>query len=102
VLLIDIPTKGLFCGYSKKDDEMERCVSVIHEKGNIYRYQEKLLVKESGGGESTYLDEFKIRYWPSECVKKVLTEIGFEFEDDLSNIFAGAGSYYWLMKKPES
>jgi hypothetical protein len=58
-------------------------------------------VKEPGGDESTYSDEFKIRYWPSEHVSKILVTTGFILETDLTAHFAGTGSSYWIMKKAE-
>jgi ubiquinone/menaquinone biosynthesis C-methylase UbiE len=102
MLLIDIPTKTIFQNFLKKDNVIERFVRVIEENGDIYRYQEKLNVIESSGNRSTYSDEFKIRYWSPEYVKKVLEEIGFVLEDDLSNYFSGTGSHYWVMKKAEN
>ena len=101
LLLIDIPSKMIFQNYSRKNDLIERFVSVIAENGNIYRYQEKLKVRGTSGDESIYSDEFKIRYWLSEYVSKILATTGFVLEDDLSNDFSGTGSHYWIMKKAE-
>ena len=101
MLLIDIPSRTIFQNYSRKDDLIERFVSVIEENGDIYRYQEELKVKGPVGNESTYSDEFKIRYWPSEYVNKILADIGFTLEADLTDHFSGTGSHYWIMKKAE-
>jgi SAM-dependent methyltransferase len=75
MLLIDIPTKTIFNNFSKEDNVIERFVRVIEENGGIYRYQEKLNVIGSSGDRSTYSDEFKIRYWPPEYVRKVLRKL---------------------------
>lgn len=101
LLLIDIPFRTTFQNYSRKDDLIERCVSVIKENEDIYRYQEELKVKGPGGDESTYSDEFKIRYWPSEYVRNTLMTTGFDLEADLTDHFSGAGAHYWIMKKAE-
>ena len=101
MLLIDIPTKTIFQNFLKKDNVIERFVCVIEENGDIYRYQEKLNVIGSSGDRSTYSDEFKIRYWPPEYMRKVLKETGFVIEADLSDYFSGTGSHYWIMKKAE-
>lgn len=100
-LLIDIPTRTIFQNYSSKDDLIERRVSVIAEKDNIYRYREELKVKESSGDESEYSDEFSIRYWPYEYVYNTLAVTGFILEADLTEQFSGTGSRYLIMKKAE-
>lgn len=61
MLLIDIPSKVLFKSYSRKDDSLERIVSVTQSDDNIYDYREMLKLKGSSGDESTYSDAFKIR-----------------------------------------
>ncbi|MBC8236555.1 class I SAM-dependent methyltransferase [bacterium] len=101
MLLIDIPSRMIFQSYSRKDDLLERFVSVTEKNKDIYHYQEKLKVREPSGNESTYLDEFKIRYWPSEYVSDILATIGFTLEADLTDHFSGTGSHYWIMKKAE-
>lgn len=101
MLLIDIPSRTIFQNYSRKDDLIERFVSVIEENGDIYRYQEELKVKRPVGDESTFSDEFKIRYWPSEYVSNTLVTTGFILEADLTDHFSGTGSHYWVMKKAE-
>lgn len=100
-LLIDIPSRTIFQDYSSKDDLIERCVSVIPDNDDVYRYQEKLNVKGPNGDESEYSDEFNIRYWPSEYVYDTLLAIGFIREADMTDCFSGAGSRYWIMKKVE-
>lgn len=101
MLLIDIPSRMIFQSYSRKDDVHQRFVSVTEENEDIYRYQEELTVRESSGKESTYSDEFKIRYWPSDYVSNILVTIGFALEADLTDHFSGTGSHYWIMKKAE-
>ena len=101
LLLVDVPSRTIFQNHSRKDDLIERFVSVIQENEDIYRYQEKLKVKGHTGGESTYSDEFKIRYWSSEYVSNILRTTGFIPEADLTNHFSGTGSHYWIMKKAD-
>lgn len=101
LLLIDVPSRTIFQNYSKKDDLIERCVSVIKQNEDIYLYQEKLKVRELNGNETTYSDEFKIRYWTLEYVRDTLMTIGFTLESDLTDHFSGTGSHYWIMKKTE-
>lgn len=91
MLLIDIPSRTIFQSYSRKDDLLDRFVSVTEENDDIYHYQEKLIVREPSGSESTYSDEFKIRYWPSEYVSDILAGIGFTLEADLTDHFSGTG-----------
>ena len=97
-LLIDIPSKSIFQSYSRVDDLIERFVSVTEENEDIYCYQEELTVK-GPDDESTYFDEFYIRYWPSDFVSTILSKTGFTLEADLTTHFSGAGSRYWIMKK---
>lgn len=101
LLLIDIPSKMIFQNFSKMDDLIKRFVSVIKEDGDIYRYQEELKVRGANGNYSTYSDDFKIRYWPSDYVRHILAITGFNLEDDLSDDFSCFGSSYLLMKKTE-
>jgi hypothetical protein len=98
-LLIDIPSRKIFQSYSIKHDQLERVVSVTEENEDIYRYKENLIVMGQSGEESTYSDEFKIRYWPSEYVSNIMVTIGFTLEADLTDHFYGTGSHYWIMKK---
>jgi len=101
MLLIDIPSRALFQSYSRKDHFIERTVLIIEQPDNIFIYSENLKVRQSNGDESSYSDEFHIRYWPTEIVRKVLEDVGFVTDADLSNHFAGTGAHYWLMKKAE-
>ena len=97
MLLIDIPSRTIFQNYSRKDELIERVVSVIQDSGDIYNYHETLKVKGANGDESTYTDEFKIRYWPPEYVLNNLEATGFVFEADLTEYFSGTGSHYWII-----
>jgi len=101
ILLIDIPSKAIFQGYSRCDHLIERSVSVVNQTGDIFIYQEDLKVKQLNGDEVKYSDTFQIRYWPTEKVTEVLAESGFVLEADLSGYFSGAGSHYYIMKKAE-
>lgn len=91
----------IFKSYSRKDDLLERFVTVAKKNEDIDHYQEKIKVKNPSGNESTYSDEFKIRYSPSDYVNIILLGVGFSLEADLTDHFSGAGSHYWIMKKTE-
>lgn len=99
ILLIDIPTKALFQGYSRTDQFIERSVSVAHRTGDTYSYRERLTVKEPSKEDLKYEDNFLIRYWRQEQVMCVFQASGFVLETDVSDHFAGAGSSYLLLKK---
>lgn len=100
-LLIDVPSWGIFHGYSRKDDMIERDVSVVARSGDVFSYREELKVRRSNGDESTYTDAFDVRYWPPATVRRALEQAGFVLEEDLSHPFAFTGSHYWWMKKTE-
>jgi SAM-dependent methyltransferase len=101
ILIIDIPYKAIFRGYSRRDPMIERTVSVIKQADNIFNYRENLVVKRENGEASEYQDEFLIRYWPQEQVMETLKDRGFVQEKDLSDNFSGTGSNYYIMKKAE-
>lgn len=104
ILFIDIPFEKLFKSSCKKykDDVLERLVTVTEENENICHYQEESIIRESSGNESTYSDEFKIRYWPSKYVSDIMRDIGFTLEADLMRYpFSAACAHYWIMKKAE-
>jgi len=100
-LLVDIPYKGIFSGYSSRDNTIERSVSVTSKEGDIFNYHESIKIKSNNGITCIYNEEFLIRYWNDEKVLAVLNEIGFVLEDDLSSCFSGAGSSYYIMRKAE-
>ncbi len=100
-LLVDIPSIAVFQGYSKRDDFIERTVSVTKEDGDLYRYREDVTVMAPGGDASRYSDDFMIRHWSAETVRKLLTANGFVLDADLSDHFAFTGSLYWIMRKAD-
>lgn len=101
ILLIDIPSKMIFHGYSTSDNLIERSVTLINQGGNIYRYSENLKIISSSGEESTFSDSFPIRYWHPEQVMEALQKAGFTLEADVSDRFSGTGSNYYLMRRSE-
>jgi len=101
ILLLDIPSEAIFSGYSRRDAIFERCVTVTHNSESIYTYREELVVKNDDGEPTRYEDEFRIRHWHSEQVIRVLQDTGFSLLEDLSALFFGAGSNYYILKKAE-
>lgn len=98
-LLIDIPSRGIFQGYTTNDERLSRSVSVTPDNEDVYWYEEKLIVNRPGNDEITYSDRFRIRYWPHEVIRNALLSVGFILEADLTNHFYGTGSQYWILKK---
>lgn len=99
ILLIDIPSEAIFSGILHRDEAIDRSVSVVKQEGNIYNYREELKIKHADGNVSQYNDNFQIRYWPPKQIKEVLKDVGFVCEEDLTNIFDGTGSNYYVVKK---
>jgi 2-polyprenyl-3-methyl-5-hydroxy-6-metoxy-1,4-benzoquinol methylase len=102
MILLDIPSEMIFCGYSRRDTHFERTVTVTHQNGCIYAYNEQLVVTNDDGDATHYQDEFPIRYWPAQQVMKALQEVGFVDCEDLTHRFRGAGSSYYKFKKPNN
>lgn len=98
-LLIDVPSRGIFSSYSYNDDDVDRRVTVVETTPNIFYYREELTIK-SPEGDSSYNDGFCIRYWSVGEVMQMLDKAGFQMAEDCSDRFAGSGSHYFLMKKP--
>jgi hypothetical protein len=80
---------------------IERSVSIANQTGNIFSYQESLKVKHPSGEESTFTDNFQIRYWSREQVMEALRNAGFILQEDVSDRFSSSGSSYYVMKKSE-
>ncbi len=99
ILILDIPSEAIFCGYSRSDAVFERCVTVTHNSGSIYTYREDLIIKNNDGESTRYEDEFQIRHWSSEQVIRILQDTGFSVSEDLSALFSGTGSNYYLLKR---
>ncbi|MGI9212157.1 MAG: class I SAM-dependent methyltransferase [Methylococcaceae bacterium] len=98
-LLIDIPSRGIFQGYSTNDERMSRRVSVTPDNEDVYWYEEKLIVNRPGNDAMICSDRFRIRYWPDEVIRNALLSVGFILQADLTHHFYGAGSQYWILKK---
>ena len=97
-LLIDVPSRNIFNNFWSNTSQLQRDVTVTPEHDDIYLYKEKSTLIRNGC-ERLYTDEFKIRYWNSENVLRVLTETGFFIKKDISEEFMGSGSEYFLMEK---
>lgn len=99
ILLLDIPSKEIFRGYSRRDSHFERKVSVNCDNGSIYTYREELEVTNNYGEVTRYEDEFQIRHWSRQQVIELLQKVGFVDGEDLTPYFSGAGSSYYQFKK---
>ena len=98
LLLMDIPSRATFQSYGRLTDKIERIVNVSVQGSDIYRYEETTTVRDADSMIS-YADSFPIRYWDVEHVMTVLDTHGFSLYEDLSNVFIGTGSQYFVMKK---
>lgn len=98
-LLIDIPQRGIFSSYERSDENIDRRVTVTELNKDVFSYREELKVRNPEG-ESSYEDEFQIRYWPTDEVLKAMEKAGFLMADDCSMQLCGSGSRYFLMEKP--
>ena len=98
-LLIDIPQRGIFSSYERSDEEIDRRVTVKELDNDVFSYREELTVRKSEE-ESSYVDEFQIRYWPVDEVMRAMEKAGFLMAEDCSDLLCGSGSHYYLMKKP--
>ena len=101
LLLIDIPSIEVFVGYHRHTPAIERTVAVSPQGDNRYLYEE-VTTLHSCDGARAYTDSFPIRYWKVEQVMKVLASHGFSKVKDLSEVFSGAGSQYFLLKSMDS
>lgn len=101
LMLIDIPTRELFQGYSRSDELMSRSVTIDSEGGGLFSYHEEVELRGPDGEAVSYEDRFQIRYWPPARVTGVLREVGFVVEKDLSREFCGAGAQYYLLRKAQ-
>jgi SAM-dependent methyltransferase len=101
-LLVDIPSRNVFASYHRKDDVMDRRVTVTETANDVFLYLEELIICHPDGSQSSYRDEFPIRYWPPDQVLAAMGKVGFVMEEDCSPHFAGTGSHYYLMKRSSS
>lgn len=98
-LILDIPTKDLFQGYSFSNNVVKRIVNIKEVSNELYEYQEDLTVISQSQISKNYSDTFPIKYWSTEKVLSVLENIGFVVVEDLSMYFLGSGSKYFLLQK---
>ena len=99
LLLIDIPTRDLFDDFHYQDATMERTVTIQPIDDVVYSYHERLTVTDASNEKKEYIDSFRIRYWTLQEVSDVLESSGFELYEDLSDVFSGSGSRYYLLRK---
>lgn len=100
MLFLDIPSESIFRGYSRQSPFLDRTVTVTHQDGSIYHYQEVVNIKRNDQEQTRYVDEFPIRHWSVSQVSDVLKELGFVRHKDLTNHFFGTGSNYYIYQKP--
>ncbi len=100
-LILDIPTKDLFQGYSFSNNMINRTVNIKEMGDDLYEYKEDLTVFRQNQTSKNYSDTFSIKYWSAEKVLSVLENIGFVVVEDLSIHFLGSGSKYFLLQKQE-
>ena len=99
MLLLDIPSEAIFRGYSRCAPSFERTVTVTRQKESIYIYREEVNVQGDDYELTHYVDEFPIRHWSSQQVLEALGELGFIYSEDLTCLFFGTGSNYYLYQK---
>lgn len=99
LLFLDIPSVNLFNSYSRITEQFERNVLILKQENNLYLYLEDFILNHSNNEKTRYQDEFFIKHWEADLVDKLLVEIGFLHEADLTEYFIGSGSHYWLMRK---
>jgi len=99
LLLLEIPSIEMFRDHSSKSKDMARVVNVIKLSANEFQYVENIERLSDSGETETISDTFTIRFWPSEDVGEILTEIGFNVADEHEDSLARLGSDYFLLRK---
>lgn len=94
-LLLDIPSRQIFHSYNRAAPDFVREVRVIPETEVLFRYEETIRVLD-GDRWVNHSDSFQIRHWEQAQVFRALERAGFEIEKDLTSLFTGAGSQYFL------
>lgn len=98
LFLIDVPTKLVFNGFYIANSEIDRKVSISPHGDDLFHYEETTSL-HSQGNTVSYSDQFLIRYWHVDYVKKVLSKHGFALVKNLTEDFYGTGSQYFLLQK---
>ena len=101
VMLVDIPSRGIFNSFQRDSGMVQREVTVTSGRDDLFLYEEKSTLTHDGR-MTLYTDRFDIRYWDTDKVLQVLSETGFSVKNDLSSVFMGSGSRYFLMEKQPS
>jgi SAM-dependent methyltransferase len=98
----DLPGTLFFHGgriIQKESENLNRVVEIAAtEELDIYSYHERC----SGvfnGKDFNYEDEFKIRYWKTAFIERILNENGFIDTTQTFSEFSSTGSTYKLFKK---
>lgn len=94
-LLLDIPLRQIFHSYNRTAPDFVRDVRVIPETEVLFRYEETIRVLD-GNRWVNHSDSFQIRHWEQAQVFRSLERAGFEIEKDLTSLFTGTGSQYFL------
>jgi SAM-dependent methyltransferase len=94
-LLLDIPSRQIFHSYNRTTPDFVRDVRVIQETEVLFRYEETIRVLEDNRWVN-HSDSFQIRHWEQAQVFRSLERAGFEIEKDLTSLFIGTGSQYFL------
>lgn len=98
LFLLDIPLRPLFQSNHIQTPEIDRDISIQPLGGSLYRYREVTTLP--GAGETAaFTEEFNIRCWGVQYVKKVLADCGFSVKEDLTSAFFRWGAKYLLMQK---
>lgn len=97
LLLLDVPSRGLFNNFYLKNREMDRRVTIALEGNDLYQYSEKTTLFDEDEPFS-FEDSFKIRYWDPEYLIGILSR-NFCLKEDLTSAFIGSGGKYLLFEK---
>lgn len=97
-LLLDVPSRQLFHSYNRVAPDFVRDVRVTPETDILFRYDETIRVQRDGGWLK-HEDSFQIRYWEQSHVFHALDRAGFVVEEDLTPLFVGTGSQYFVARR---
>ncbi len=98
LFLLDIPLRPLFQSNHIQTQDIDRDIHIRPLGGSLYHYREVTTLPRAGENVS-FTEEFEIRCWGVQYVKKVLADCGFSMKEDLTNAFFRWGAKYLLMQK---
>jgi SAM-dependent methyltransferase len=99
VLLLDIPSRAVFTSYSFCDGKIRRSVEVVPTTGPFHSYTERLGVRGGNGHWQEYTDHFDLRWWSTDEILRAAEAAGLSCERELSPLFTGTGSRYFLLRR---